>query len=120
MGREGEPAKDVANQVGDCTDYCESAHRGAGLPGLDPRPATSGFASSSDYRALGSEAPQAGDVIVQGGHAGIFSGQYDSQDRPLGIQNGGSGTKVIPWGPNVSGLAKVNPVFYRRQVPKNP
>jgi hypothetical protein len=91
---------------------------GAGMPTIGNRPATGQF-PNSDY-AIVSGAPQVGDVIVQGGHAGIFSGNYDAQNRPLGIQNGGRGTSVIPWGSKVRGLAHVDPVFYRRLIPKNP
>jgi len=112
----GEIPKNFCEKKGDCTDFVEASMEGAGLPTLSPRPATGQFAKSADYELV-TGAPQAGDVIVQGGHAGIFSGAYDGLHRPLGIQNGGNGTKVIPWGKGVRGLANVAPVFYRRLVP---
>jgi hypothetical protein len=90
---------------------------GAGLPTLNPRPATGEFAGSDDYQLVTGPL-QVGDVVVQGGHAGVFSGTYDAKGRPLGIQNGGSGTKVIPWGRGVRGLADQDPVYYRRLIPK--
>jgi len=109
----------ICHRRGDCTDHVEAGMEGGGAPALDPRPATYQFAGSSDYVGV-TGTPQVGDVIVQGGHAGTFSGKYDGKGRPLGIQNGGSGTAVIPWGKGVKGLANVDPVFYRRKVPINP
>ena len=121
LGRteQGEPAKDVPNKVGDCTDFCDVAQDRANLPPLDPTVRTRDFATSSDYRALGSnESPQIGDIIVQGRHAGILSGTKDRRGRLMGLQNGKSGTKMIPWGRGVRGLDDVDPIIYRRQVPK--
>lgn len=79
--------------------------RSAGMPALDPRPATFQFASNSSYRKLDAkQAPQAGDVIVVGGHAGVLTGSkhsdgtlmaYDcasirslTQEDPIGLAGG--------------------------------
>lgn len=121
---------DQVARIGDCTDYCENAMRSAGLPALgtvanNGAVRTSMLPSSTDFRALGAdEGPQAGDLVQQGGHAGIFTGTYRS-GFPFVLQNGGSGVREITFGLNPGGsgrnrLAPVPPVFYRRQVPINP
>ena len=124
-------SRDTHNQAGkqgDCTDYCESAMRGAGLPSLatatnNGAVRTSQFAGNPDFRPLGaSDAPQAGDIVVQGGHAGVFTGQTRG-GFPLVLQNGQRhGVQAItfgvkPDGTGRNGLDPVQPIFYRRQVP---
>jgi RHS repeat-associated protein len=113
--------KDLPNKKGDCTDYVDAAMDAADLPALNPTVRTGDFASSEDFRVVDpvKEAVQAGDIVVQGGHAGVLSGQKDSRGRLNGTQNGNSATKVIPWGKGVRGLDNVEPVIYRRQVPGN-
>jgi len=112
--------KDVPNQKGDCTDYVGAAMDAAGLPHLSPTVRTGDFAGSDDFRVVdpSKETVQAGDVVVQGGHAGVLNGQRDGRGRLTGTQNGKSGTQVIPWGKGVRGLDPVEPVIYRRQVPR--
>ncbi|MBI2796564.1 MAG: CHAP domain-containing protein [Gemmatimonadetes bacterium] len=94
------------------------------MPAIDPRTPTSGFENSPNYRKLEKgEEPRRGDVVVQGsgppsGHAGIVTGQKDGKGRLTAYSNGSHGNKVIPFGKGVGGLANVDPVFYRRQVPR--
>ena len=103
---------------------------GAGMPSLGT-PAnnravrTSQFAGSSDFRPLGAdEVAQAGDIVAQGGHAGLFTGRYNSGGFPIVLQNGTRGVKEITFGVNAdgsgqNGLASMSPVFHRRQLPIN-
>ena len=119
-----EPRVDLCRHVGDCTSMVEQSQREAGLPAIDPRTPTAGFEKSTDYRQLApGEAPQRGDVVVQGkgapsGHAGIVTGGKDSKGRNLAYSNGSHGNKVIPFGKGVTGLAKEDPRYFRRQVPR--
>jgi len=105
--------------------------RGAGMPSLGT-PANNGavrtsqFATSTDFRAIGAgEAPQVGDIVVQGGHAGLFTGEYNSGGFPFVLQNGRRGVKAITFGLKAdgtgrNGLDPVQPIYYRRQLPIRP
>ena len=109
--------KDVCNKKGDCTDYVESAMRGAGLPAQASPTRTSEFAASDDNYPVAESAARKGDVIVQGGHAGLVR-ERGADGVIRGIQNGNSGTAVIRWGKGVKGLDNVSPIVYRRRVPQ--
>ena len=67
------------------------------------------------------ENAQAGDIVAQGGHAGILDGKRDQRGRLLGIQDGKHGVITIPWGRGVHGPdpADVDPIIYRRQMSRN-
>ena len=108
----GEPKKNFCANVGDCTDFVEASMRGAGMPELNPRPATEGYPGTS-YRLVTS--PQVGDVIVQAGHAGIYKGQ-NSRGQPTALQNGVHGTKVVPFGKGSSFSGTES--YYRRLIPQ--
>jgi len=117
--------KNIAAHKGDCADYVESAWEAEGAPALNPRPGTGDPTANGDYRELKpGEQPREGDLVVQRagawGHEGLASGTYDANGRPRGLQNGASGTAVIPWYQGESGMPNARPVFYRRQVPINP
>jgi hypothetical protein len=90
--------------------------RGAGMPALNPRPATYQY-PSTNYCALGADdSPRAGDVIIIGGHAGILTGE--KRDGVLmAIQNGTRGVKTIRFAPGVNGL-KGTQAIYRRLIPQ--
>lgn len=119
QGRAGEPPKNFCANYGDCTDFVEKSMRAAGMPALNPRPATFQFDGNSSYRALGAEdSPQAGDVIVIGGHAGIMTGARHASGRWMAISNGSRGVSTYSWGPGVNGLSSDPIQIYRRQVPR--
>jgi hypothetical protein len=118
--------KDVASNVGDCTDFVENAMRDAGLPSLGtasnlgavrvaawPEDPVGNFAGSA-ASASGDFIPvsgtvRRGDIVVFGGHAGIASGTVNANGTIQAIQNGQSGTGN--W--NAPAAATI----YRRLVP---
>jgi RHS repeat-associated protein len=114
LGGAGEPAKDVCHKIGDCTDFSERAMEDAELPAISPTVRTHNYAESSNFRALkAGEEVQQGDIVIQGGHAGVLNGKRDRRGRLLGIQNGKHGVSTIPWGRGVRGLDDADPIIYR-------
>ena len=91
--------------------------RGAGLPAQSSATRTSEFADSDDYDPVALSSARQGDVVVQGGHAGIVK-ERTAAGVIRGVQNGNSGTAVISWGKGVKGLNNVEPIVYRRRVPQ--
>ena len=85
---------------------------------------TGDFAGSNDFVSVAAGDAQGGDIVVQGGYAGVFTGTY-SNGFPVVLQNGTRGVQAITFGVNAdgtgrNGLDAVQPTFYRRQVPINP
>ncbi len=117
--------KDVQNNVGDCTDYIESAMQGAGFPSLGTGawPAgNNGAVRTSGTYGFGAESGtdgnfdiisvadiRRGDIVVFDGHAGIASGTVNANGTIQAMQNGGSGTGI--W------YAPAAAVIYRRKIP---
>lgn len=96
-----EPSRSIANHRGDCTDYTMNAIK-TGIAPFSPRTnwshpwsqklSTSMFHTLSDSALLDHGyvrvmVPQVGDVVVRGGHAGIFSGYYNG--RVMGYADNG-------------------------------
>lgn len=65
--------------LGDCTDFCRAATRSTlGKSWSSSHKASTAMFKSADhpgFTEVGADAAQAGDVVVQGGHAGIFIGR---------------------------------------------
>lgn len=62
-----------------------------------PYQSTSMMSGSKYYDKT--DSPVAGDVMVQGGHMGVYSGTEDDKGNPQGYQMGNSGAKLGSWGP---------------------
>lgn len=60
---------------------------------------TTTISTSSSFQNVVAAKAQAGDVIVQGGHMGVYSGEVDAQKHPKGYQMGNSGAALGIWGP---------------------
>ncbi len=63
-----------------------------------PFVSTANMAKSTAYTLITKENAVAGDVMVQGGHMGIFVGKKDEKGRALGAQMGNHGASIAPWG----------------------
>lgn len=125
----GEPARDVANHVGDCTDYVQSASSqelGSTWAGSgDANKAnTAAFknGSAKGYTQVEAKSARPGDVVVQGGHAGFYLGT-DNKGNVWGLANNGTpATKdgtgyhdgtTTPERFNSGSFGSGNPTFYR-------
>ncbi len=99
----------------DCSNFCDKATESAGFE--VPPHASSDYANSKYYERTFH--PQAGDVMHQPGHVGVFSGTSDASGRPLGNQMGTSGAKLQPWGPRGVFAGGDELAFYRLLIPRN-
>jgi hypothetical protein len=78
----------------DCSHFVASALNQSGIE--VPYTTTAQMPTSPYYQTVTQPTP--GDVIVQGGHMGIFT-RFDSAGRPLGLQMGTHGAQEGPFGP---------------------
>lgn len=85
-------------KTSDCTNFISDVLKQSGL--TIPYTATAQFAASIYYEVIPASEARAGDIMVQGSHAGIFTGTFDSKKHPLGAEMGDHGPVVFaPWGP---------------------
>ena len=92
QGQSGEAGVDYANSVGDCTDYVRNAVQvglGTKLNKANTRAFREGKAEGFT-QVEGSDA-QPGDVVVAGGHAGIFTG-VNAKGQVRALADNGSPT----------------------------
>lgn len=85
----------------DCTHFVRDVLQQAGLNNpVIPYTTTSQFSTSIYFQLVPTNQARAGDVMVQGIHAGIFTGAFDKKGRPLGAEMGDHGAVAFaPWGP---------------------
>jgi NlpC/P60 family len=89
-----------ASSGGDTSDCSHFVHDVLQQSGVDtPYTTTAGMSSSANFTQVPAADAQAGDVLVQGGHMGVFTGQTDAQGRPMGTQMGNHGAQDGPFGP---------------------
>jgi hypothetical protein len=132
QGQPGEPAVNYSGHVGDCTDYCRNAVQAtlgsiwAGGDKANTAAFNSGLAAG--FTEVERGAAQPGDVVVQGGHAGIFTG-VNAKGQIRGLANNGSPTsstsgyrdsktKVTTFAPGLFGKGPVK--FFRPLVQEGP
>jgi hypothetical protein len=95
QGQEGEPGVDFSEHVGDCTDYCRNAVQAtlgsvwAGGAKANTAAFKAGLAAG--FTEVEASAAQPGDVVIQGGHAGIFTG-VNAKGQIRALANNGSPT----------------------------
>jgi hypothetical protein len=84
----------------DCTHFVRDVLQQAGLGNpLIPYTTTLQFPTSMYFQLVPDNQARAGDVMVQGAHAGIFIGIFDKKGRPLGAEMGNHGAATFaPWG----------------------
>ncbi|MGH8542633.1 MAG: CHAP domain-containing protein [Gammaproteobacteria bacterium] len=132
QGQPGEPAVNYAGRVGDCTDYCRNAVQAtlgeiwAGGEKANTAAFRAGLAAG--FTEVESTAAQPGDVVVQGGHAGIFTGVNSKGEIRALADNGSptssvtgyrdSRTRVTTFGPGRFGQGPVR--FFRPLVQEDP
>jgi hypothetical protein len=71
MGQKGEPTPNSAARIGDCVAYCLNAAKEGAFAGGAKR-ATWQIRGGDHPGFTEVEFPQAGDMVVQGGHAGVL------------------------------------------------
>jgi hypothetical protein len=83
-----------------------------------PYHTTRDLAGSKYYRKVNASEAQAGDILWQPGHMGVYTGQSDARGRPMGVQMGSSGAREAPWGLNgwFAGGAQLK--YYRPLIPR--
>jgi hypothetical protein len=81
----------------DCSHFVNDVLQRSGLD--IPYTTTAGMADSPHFDEVPQAEARPGDVIVQGGHMGIYSGTTDSDGHPIGTQMGNHGAREAPWGP---------------------
>lgn len=82
----------------DCSHFVHHVMQQAGVN--VPYETTSSILNSGSYQEVTAANAQPGDVLVQGGHMGVYAGTTDSQGRPQGWQMGNNGAQLGAWGPN--------------------
>ena len=96
----------------DCSHYVNDVLRQAGINA--PYVTTATIASSPGFVQVTADDVRAGDVIVQGDHMGIYSGEDDAKGHPLGYQMGvKSGASEATWGPGGRWFPDATPTYYR-------
>lgn len=101
----------------DCSHFCSASGHAGGL-GHIPYHQTSDLAGSKYYRAVSASDAQAGDIMWQPGHMGVYTGGSDERGRPLGVQMGGGGARIAPFGPNGWYAGGNQLIYYRPLLPK--
>jgi hypothetical protein len=93
---------DYAKRAGDCTDYCRNAvQEGLGDAWAGgPKANTAAFklSEAAGFTEVEPDAARVGDVVVQGGHAGVFIGRARNGDV-WGLANNGRPGKDSSTGP---------------------
>ncbi len=113
---EGNPDKDPANHVGDCTDFCQRSFLNAGfnVPYYTTT-ALKGGAATLDYVAV--TTPQPGDVVVNGTHAGIVTAVDAKAGSVRAWQNGGGKSPYRNGATGSWTVKSSNSLFFRLLVP---
>ena len=101
----------------DCSHFCSNVGHAGGLAHI-PYHTTAQLADSKYYRAVGADEAQAGDIMWQPGHMGVYLGRQDGRGRPLGAEMGNSGAHIAPFGPNGWFAGGSQLIYYRPLVPK--
>ena len=104
--------------VADCSHFVHDVlvHSGLNIPYETPveTMTTQGIKKNNpNFTKVSPAQARAGDIIVRGGHMGIFSGAYDAGGRPIGTQMGDHGVKDVTWGPDGDIYAGDSNEFYR-------
>jgi cell wall-associated NlpC family hydrolase len=85
----------------DCSHFVKDVLSSAGLK--TPYTTTKAIEKSPYFYQIPPEQAQPGDIIVQSGHMGIYTGKFYTdkkyQGSPEAIQMGGKGARPAPWGP---------------------
>ena len=129
QGQPGEPSVDYSKHVGDCTDYCRNAVQatlGAVWAG-GAKANTAAFRAglAAGFTEVGADAAHPGDIVVQGEHAGVFTG-VNARHQVRALANNGSPTsagyrdsktQVTTFAPGSFGAGPVH--FYRALVQPN-
>lgn len=137
-----EPSRSIANKRGDCTDYTMDAIKNGIAPysygtswphAWSEKLSTSMFHTLSDAELLNHgyvrvTVPRTGDIVVRGGHAGIFTSMYNGRvmgyadnGRPAVAGDDGSyrdgATGWFNFSPTTDSHGNpVNPEFFRPMV----
>jgi type VI secretion system secreted protein VgrG len=82
----------------DCSHFVQHAMKKSGID--VPYESTSTIGSSTAYTEIPADQARAGDVIVQGGHMGIYTGRNDGRGRPIAVQMGEGGAREGMFGPD--------------------
>lgn len=98
-----------ASNHADCSHFVHDVLKSSGVD--VPYVTTHGIADSPHFKATTD--PQPGDVIVQGGHMGIYTGKND-KGQPMGAQMGEHGAAEGPWGKG-GWFGSAAPVYYQPQ-----
>jgi hypothetical protein len=84
--------------ISDCSNFVKFVLNRSGL-GSIPYTPTAAMPSSPHFVLVPDGQQQAGDIIVQSGHMGIYTGKTDDSGNPIGIQMGNHQVGPAPWGP---------------------
>jgi cell wall-associated NlpC family hydrolase len=87
-----------AGSVSDCSNFVKYVLNQAGLSSIPYTP-TAGVTNSPHYTKVPAGQERAGDIIVQSGHMGIYTGNKDGNGNPIGVQMGNHQVGPAPWGP---------------------
>jgi cell wall-associated NlpC family hydrolase len=87
----------AGGETSDCSHFVHDVLQRAGVD--VPYTTTGEIGTSPHFEKVPAGEERAGDVIVQGGHMGVYSGEKDANGHPIGTQMGDHGTKEAPWGP---------------------
>jgi len=101
-------------QTSDCSHYVHDVMNQSGVN--VPYVTTGQIGTHPNYQNVSASEARAGDVIVQGGHMGIYTGRQDDRGRPVGTQMGTSGARDAPWGEG-GWFAQPGDTRYYRPVP---
>lgn len=106
-------------QLGDCTDFCRTAARNTlGSSWKSPEKASTAMFKAGNhpgFTEVEASAAQAGDVAVQGGHAGIFIGRENGNTWVWANNGTPHNSRGTGYTDNATGAIKFNedPRFYR-------
>lgn len=91
---------DDAEADGDTADCSHFVHDVLNQSGIDiPYVTTSDIGNDSHFNRIPASEARAGDIIVQGHHMGVYTGENDPDtDCPLGYQMGDHGAAKGKWG----------------------
>jgi hypothetical protein len=90
QGKPGDPPLDFGGNVGDCVDYCRSAvGKVVGRTSADRSTTAIRGGNHPGFVEVSAGEAQPGDMVVQGGHAGLYLGTSKA-GHVYGLANNGS------------------------------
>jgi hypothetical protein len=103
-----------ASQGGKTSDCSHFVNDVLSQAGLDiPHATAHDMADSEYFDEVPTSEARAGDIIVQGGHMGIYSGTNDTAGHPIGTPVGNHAGTMAPWGSGGWFLNQGDLTFYR-------